>query len=497
MSEAGLLTTLTAHGRPTWSALRSASSILFPRRLLPSHHAPLNAVQADTVDPELRLPKTSSLVITIMWNVLSQTSFFIIVSSGSEYAKFLGGTDTFAGLVLGIPTVCSGLALIPLTRYDRGRYKLPLVFSCIAGVIGTALYGLAYRTHFLYLILISRLVLGLAFTSFLYTKRYITDARLVGARRRTTLAGWLVIGQCGGFSVGPFAGGLLYKIGFGNDIFNGYTSPGWVMAASWLVFTVVSIFWFEDVQPVRPLSSSSILLQPVPAGNLSKEQIAEIRRSFEEEPGRPTLDAVPEPLPDTTYRPSVAQWGVVATMCWFAMTCFFVLGGWEANIPIYAAQAFQSSPFRSGNLIALGGLCTFPFIFSNVLYARRFQDRYILATGSSIGLLGLLITIATLATGKMTYWALFVCWFLVALGFNLATTVTLSLLSKQMPHHWNGRMSMFIQYSNFAGRVTGAVWGGSGVTVGMLSYVGLQLAFLGIGFVMFMVLWRELKAKAG
>lgn len=174
----------------------------------------------------------SSLVITIMENVLAQTSFFIIVSSGSEYAKFLGGSDTFSGLVLGIPVVCSGLALIPLTRYDRGRYKLPLIFTCVTGILGTALYGLAYRARFLYLILISRLVLGLAFTSFLYTKRYITDGRIVGARRRTTLAGWLVIGQSAGTSVGPFIGGLLYKIGFSNEIFNGYTSPGWCVVGS-------------------------------------------------------------------------------------------------------------------------------------------------------------------------------------------------------------------------------------------------------------------------
>lgn len=89
------------------------------------------------------------------------------------------------------------------------------------------LYGLAYRARFLYLILISRLVLGLAFVCFLYIKRYLSDARIVGARRRTTLAGWFVAGQNTGFMLGPFIGGLLFKVGFGNEIFNGYTSPGW------------------------------------------------------------------------------------------------------------------------------------------------------------------------------------------------------------------------------------------------------------------------------
>ena len=49
-----------------------------------------------------------------------QISFFIIVSSSDQYAEYLGGTATFSGLVIGIPTVFSGLALIPLTKLDQG-----------------------------------------------------------------------------------------------------------------------------------------------------------------------------------------------------------------------------------------------------------------------------------------------------------------------------------------------------------------------------------------
>ena len=54
-----------------------------------------------------------------------------------------------------------------------------------------------------------------------------------------------------------------------------------------------------------------------------------------------------------------------------------------------------------------------------------------------------------------------------------------------------------IQYSNYAGRVCGSVWGGSGVKVGMLNYLGLQIAIVGIGAVLFTTLWKELKAKTG
>ena len=52
-----------------------------------------------------------------------QISFFIIVSSSNEYAQHLGGTSTFSGLVIGIPTVFSGLALLPLLRLDGGKKR--------------------------------------------------------------------------------------------------------------------------------------------------------------------------------------------------------------------------------------------------------------------------------------------------------------------------------------------------------------------------------------
>ena len=66
-----------------------------------------------------------------------------------------------------------------------------------------------------------------------------------------------------------------------------------------------------------------------------------------------------------------------------------------------------------------------------------------------------------------------------------------------MPHEWNGKISLFIQYSNYSGRVSGAIWGGAGVDVGMTRYLGLQLALLGIGALMFMTFWKEMKAKTG
>ena len=51
-------------------------------------------------------------------------SFYIIVPSSSMYSEKLGGGETFSGLVIGIPTAISALALVPLLRYDKGADRL-------------------------------------------------------------------------------------------------------------------------------------------------------------------------------------------------------------------------------------------------------------------------------------------------------------------------------------------------------------------------------------
>ncbi|OJA14094.1 hypothetical protein AZE42_13063 [Rhizopogon vesiculosus] len=126
-------------------------------------------------------------------------------------------------------------------------YKIPLHVSCCFAVLGNIAYALAYRINFLYLILIRRCLSGVSFSMFMYCKRYCSGPRVVGIRRRTTFASWLVICQGLGMSLGPFLGGLLHKIGLSNLIFNGYTSPGWVMAGIFVGFWALAATYFEDI----------------------------------------------------------------------------------------------------------------------------------------------------------------------------------------------------------------------------------------------------------
>ncbi|KAJ6605317.1 major facilitator superfamily domain-containing protein [Mycena vulgaris] len=474
-----------------------------------------------TNDPELRLPDRASLYIMIATNALLQFAFFVTVSSASAYAEYLGGSALFSGLTIGIPTVFSGLMLIPLTKYDEGRYTRPLNIAYVSLIIGNILHAVAYRAKFLYLILLGRIVSGLGFSGFMYTKRYCSDPRIIGIRRRTTLASWLVLGQAFGFSVGPFIGGLLYKVGFSNNVFNGYTSPGWVTSLCCLIFALASTYLFQDLpKPKRILASDSVEVGAASDVSRLNSPISEFSPA-DVQPEEYSINQITRP-----------QWGVIISMCWSAMCCFFILGNWEANIPVFTASAtsplrsttcipilcaaipqdlrfsstpqpdppspaFDYSPYAAGNFIALGGIATVPFLLVSVRYSPRFQDRITLIAGSAVGLTGLLLTLALLATDKIVFGPFYVCWFLVALGFNLASTCTLSLLSKQLPSEWNGRTSLAIQYSNFAGRSTGTLMGGAGVQMGMKNYIAIQIGVVGVGALLHLAFWMQLKAKTG
>ncbi|KAJ7736586.1 hypothetical protein DFH07DRAFT_779656 [Mycena maculata] len=366
---------------------------------------PLNLVE-NGEDPDQRLPNRVSWNIMIATNVLLHFSFIVMVSSASAYAESLGGGSAlFSGLTIGIPSAFSALALIPLAKYDEGRYGHSVKISYVALILGNILHGIAYQARFLYLILIARMVTGLGFSAFLYVKRYCTDHRIVGLRRRTTLASWLVLGQAFGFSAGPYLGGVLYKIGFSNQVFNGYTSS-------------------MELGTGSTLNADHVLRVPASSTGLKVERL--------------------------TNR----QWGMVISMLWSSMSSFFILGSWESNIPMFTAAVFHYTPYAGGNFIALGGISALPFLLARPGHACR----------SAVGMSGLLLTLVLLATNSIVFGSFYACWFLVALGFNLASTCTLSLLSKQLPGVWNGRTSMMIQCSNIFGRLTGAILGGAGET---------------------------------
>ncbi|KAJ3324709.1 hypothetical protein HDU76_013339 [Blyttiomyces sp. JEL0837] len=355
----------------------------------------------------------------------------------------------------------------------------------------------------------SRMVNGIGFTGWLFVKKYCTDPRIVGFRRRTTLSAALVVSQGLGFVLGPLVGGQLAKVGGTNGegrsvkerLFNGESLPGWLMAGLWVVFWVAMVGLFVEA-PV-PSSEVKVLLE---------ERAKEKKRNWKKRSGRGTNQDVTtdtisrsgerggeeqerdasslviedvKPIESTFLDEtplSVMQICVSMLLCLAAYTTFFELGAWESMIPLFGNDRFGWTIIDAGNFIGFVGIAALPFLLLLVFTARHLQDRHILTFGLGIATIGNLIQLILMKSTNVidnrndigyrgdgisisvvSYSA---TWFLVCVGTNLATSITLSLNSKVLPDRVNDRANVAIQMSNYMGRFTGAVWGTSAYNVG-------------------------------
>ncbi|SPO31142.1 uncharacterized protein UTRI_05211_B [Ustilago trichophora] len=441
--------------------------------------------------------------IVLLLNFLLNMTFFIIVPTSAAYANELGASTWFSGLTIGISTLIAGVFLVPFSKRYKRVYRFPILFSSVCILIGEVVYALAGAADTAWLMFVGRIILGAGFVSWMYVKKYMTDAAVVGAQKRTMMSACLVTTQVGGMAVGPYIGGLLSKnirpMTDQDRLWNGFTASGWLMAGIFALFFVAT--WLVCKDPaVDAVASQQVEVELGAVSTTDAASKPSANKDARQE--EPTLRSMMRDL-DATQKFSVA------TMCWFSMVNFLVLGAWEANIPVFGHLRFGWSEYNAGNVIALGGLATMPILFALVFAAKYVQDRLILAAGLLLGLLGLCLHMGTLESRaksavdqlgnlrELNFGSFFTSWFLVALGYNMLTTVTLSLLSKQIPAKYNELTSTVIQLSNYSGRISGALWGSTIYQVGQFGIVSLELAVTLIGTCLIGFMWRKMDVGRG
>ncbi|KAL7748149.1 hypothetical protein RI367_006505 [Sorochytrium milnesiophthora] len=432
---------------------------------------------AAVMNDENMLPPKISLALILTANFLFNVSFYIIIPTAADYATILGATQLFGGLVIGVVTFSSAMSLIPLSRVPMFRDRYIPCLNLAAGALcaGNILYAIAMQTNFLYLILIGRFINGFGFTGWLFVKRYCTDPRVVGLRRRTMCSTLLVTAQTLGMVAGPLLGGWIAHVSPDhtvNRLFNVETNPAWVMTAVWFMYWIAVRVWFQEVPAI---SANDARLQSY------------------------AVTVAREPFELTLQIKLVA-----AAMSFIAFTVFFELGSWESSIPNLGKHLWLWSEFTAGNFIGLIGLGSFVLILPMTRFTRALQDRWIMVVGIALGLAGSLVCLAMLCVGPRgfpsesamvaTYG---VAWFLMCWGMNLASTITLSLMSKQMPNHLSDKASLVVQLSNYTGRTTGAIWGAAREAVTDVGVAGLQTTVIALALLFTLALWRPLKACTG
>ncbi|XP_024533540.1 uncharacterized MFS-type transporter C330.07c-like isoform X2 [Selaginella moellendorffii] len=159
---------------------------------------------------------------------------------------------------------------------------------------------------------------------------------------------------------------------------------------------------------------------------------------------------------------------VSCLMSYTAFVIFFELGSWETSIPIYSWKKFGLDAFEAGNFIGLIGLGTVFLVATMPALAHKIQDRLWLAAGCFLGLAGIVANYILLGgnSGHMNFPSYAAQWFVVCLGFNTASSITLSLLSKNLGNKSSDRAAIAVQLSNYSGRLLGAIWGTAADLVG-------------------------------
>ncbi|KAL9937447.1 hypothetical protein V8E36_003856 [Tilletia maclaganii] len=476
---------------------------------------------------EHKLPPLAHLAIVLSMNLMLNISFFIIIPSAPAYATTLGAPTWFSGLCIGISTAAAGMLLIPVSRRYKLAYKTPFMGSCVCFIMGNIIYAFAGVANTAWLMAVGRVVGGMGNVSWMLVKRYITDPRIVGTRRRTMLSAWLVTSQVLGMAIGPFSGGLLTKIGGfrrAGRIWNGFSSPSWLVAGLWAGFLVAVLLVFEDPPGSSPTTTlcddlkrltsrrrkskaDSVDLKmrvkdkvEYPEGVVQRQGYTSAQPQNDSIVSIPASRTVDAAATAPAIRLTPAQWASLGMMCWFAQSGWFTLGAWEANLPVFGADALGWTEEKAGNILALGAIVVLPMLFALVFLAKYIQDRVILSAGISIGLCGLIVHMVTLTPGlehTINFGSYFFSWIMVALGYNMMSTVTLSLLSKQVPPELNNYTSVIIQLSNYCGRLGGAFWGTAVDQVGQRTILSLELAFTLIGALGTIVLWKKMSALKG
>ncbi|EPY51502.1 major facilitator superfamily transporter [Schizosaccharomyces cryophilus OY26] len=431
----------------------------------------------DDTDSIDRKPPFMSAALILLNNLVLSISFSIVIPTSNSYVKVLGGSEVLSGLIIGLPMITALFSLYPMLLVSNPKsangftfYKRPYVCSCVTALVGHILYSLAFKAKSIALILVSRIILGVACVMYLYHKKFMSDRILVGAKYRTFMSTLNTIMLTAGIAIGPFLGGLMAKTSSNshNAVWNQYTSGNWLLAIFWFVLFVISSLFYNDVDSTIP---------PIPARNQNDDSNSEARTTH--------------PRPDFISLLRIFVAGYIA------FSCFFTMEAYQASIPIYTAYLYKYSPFQSGNFLALACLIDIPFLLLFSFLSRWIEDR-------TITLIGILISVMTVAVHLIVnrlqkeylqlYFTLF-CF--VFFGTSIAFSPLVSLLTKQLHPAHHLLASVVIQISIAIADTTGPVFGGAIRTVTSLGFLITLLALHVLATIFMLCIWKTAKVKTG
>ncbi|GAB4814007.1 hypothetical protein N2152v2_001053 [Parachlorella kessleri] len=222
---------------------------------------------------ELATATTMGLVVNNLSTLLYMTNYTAVIPPVEELCVRVGVSTAMAGYIVGASDAAAIFASVGVSYWTNFSFKRPLLFSGAACLVGNLLYCLSYQWQSLGLLLLARLFNGIG-SARSANRRYTAD--YVGKARRTMASAAFVGCSNMGQALGPFLSLPLAALPEGLTVlggiaFNPITAVGWIMAAAWLLFFLLTLFGFEDPprrraprdSPSDAVSSGDSLQQPL------------------------------------------------------------------------------------------------------------------------------------------------------------------------------------------------------------------------------------------
>ncbi len=183
----------------------------------------------------------------------------IVVPTANQYAKRLGASESFSGLIIALTPVSQGIIGVPINyaMLSRNISMKSIIIIMVAGsILGNVLYALAGLMHSKIIILVSRMIIGICQCQ-LAGPIYI--ARAVGVKKRTKVMFLYSTMAAVAFFGAPLIAALLEifvkDLRIQDLVLNSDTIPGWCMAVLYFIYMLMVVFFFEDAQDVESTAS--------------------------------------------------------------------------------------------------------------------------------------------------------------------------------------------------------------------------------------------------
>jgi len=204
-----------------------------------------------------------SMWINLFSVLLYTVNYYIVAPTANRYARLLGVDGAFGATLVGASSLAAIFAAFLYSFWiTKGSFKSALLCSAACPCVGNILYALAISYSSMPMALMGRFLVG--FGSAEVVNRQLISA-CVAFRYMTAASAIFVASSAIGMSVGPLMAAILdmssgrdtavdIPIAFlpkGGIIFDHVTSPGFYMAAFWLIEMVALLIFFREPDRVN------------------------------------------------------------------------------------------------------------------------------------------------------------------------------------------------------------------------------------------------------